>query len=158
VEYFNHDGVVQYVKRIHEIERGVYDFEAALDYNRREFEALFGNFRNLSTTRLRILREAVDLCIANNCRVYLFTTVHHPRLRDLLIQRTRFGARESEAIQWLQNLAQETGAKFVDLGNIESFGGDPLAFVDGIHPLEANTRRMADRLFDVSKEHVYALQ
>jgi hypothetical protein len=157
-EYFGPDGVIHYARRSLEIERGEYDFEAALDFNQREFQALFSNFRNLSTTRLRFLREAVQLCTANDCRVYLFTTVHHPRLREPLIAKTKFALRESEAIEWLQNLSQETGARFVDLGKIESFDGDPASFVDGIHPLEPNTRKMADCLFRFTKEPVYALQ
>jgi hypothetical protein len=157
-EYFGSDGVIHYARRSREMERGDYDFEAALEFNQREFQALFSNFRNLSPTRLRFLREAVQLCTTNNCRVYLFTTVHHPRLREPLITKTKFAMREAEAIAWLQSLSQETGARFVDLGMIESFDGDPASFVDGIHPLEPNTRKMADCLFRFTKEPVYALQ
>jgi hypothetical protein len=157
-EYFSPDGVIHYARRVREMERGEYNFEAALEYNQREFLALFSNFRNLSSTRLRFLREAVQLCTANDCRVYLFTTVHHPRLRELLITKTRFALRELEAIEWLQRLSQETGSRFVDLGRIECFEGDTTSFVDGIHPLELNTRKMADCLFRFTKEPVYALQ
>ena len=157
-EFFGADGVIHYARRSMEMERGDYDFEAALDFNQREFRALFSNFRSLSPTRLQFLRDAVKLCTENDCRVYLFTTVHHPRLREQLVAKTKFESRESEAIEWLQKLSQETGARFLDLGRIEAFNGDPSLFVDGIHPLEPNTRKMADCLFRLTKEHVYALQ
>jgi hypothetical protein len=59
---------------------------------------------------------------------------------------------------------REGRVDFVDLSRLESFAGDPKQFVDGIHPLEPNTRRMIDRLVPVGErtsgelESRYALQ
>lgn len=157
-ERFDGDGVIQYLKRQSQLADGTYNFEDAIEYNEQEFLSVFGQLKELSTKRLDYLRETIRLCESNDCQVYLFTTVNHPQLRAVLIAKTEFPKIEQKAIQVLTQLAQEYGAQFVDFGTIESFAGDAKAFVDGIHPLESNTRRMVDRVMPRSSEANYAIQ
>ncbi len=155
---FDSDGVIQYTKRQSEMAAGTYDFEAAFEFNEREFLAIFSPLREPSKRRLGYLRETVRVCKENDCQVHLFATVSHPRLRESLASKTKFLQFEELAIKAIEAMAAEFGATFIDFGSVESFSGDPECFVDGIHPLEPNTRRMIDRLWPRSSEASYAIQ
>ncbi len=155
---FRPDGVIEYIKRQSEMASGTYDFESALDFNEREFLALFHEFRVPSQRRLGYLHETLRLCQANDCQVYLFTTVSHPRLRERLTTKTKFLELEERSLNAMKELARNFDAKFIDFGSVETFAGDPACFVDGIHPLEPNTRRMIDRLLPRTSEASYAVQ
>ena len=152
------DGVIQYITREKQISEGKYDFDAALDFSQREFIAVFSKLNAPSTRRLGYLREALRLCKANDCKVYLFATVAHPKLRETLAAKTKFVELEKKSILALESMARELEVNFVDFGAVEKFAGDPNCFVDGIHPLEPNTRRMIDRLFNRPSEASYAVQ
>jgi hypothetical protein len=82
--------------------------------------------------------------------VVLFTTPLHPELADSLHANSTHEARQRELIDFVQTLAARHGCEFHDLSQIGSFGGDPRNFLDGVHPLETNTRRMIDRLIGTS--------
>ncbi len=155
---FQADGVIEYIQREREIALGEYDFESALEFNQREFLSAFSRLTEPSQRRLGYLRESLRLCKENGCKVYLFATVSHPRLRDALAIKTKFLSLEKKSLIDLEAMANEMGAKFMDFGRIESFAGDPASFVDGIHPLEPNTRRMVDRLLSRPSEGSYAFQ
>lgn len=155
---FSADGVIQYLERQSQIDAGTYDFESALDFNQREFLSVFGQLSEPSQRRLRYLRETVQLCKSNGSQVYLFATVSHPRLRERLAAKTKFLQVEERAIKEMERIATELDATFVDFGSVEAFDGDPDCFVDGIHPLEPNTRRMIDRLMPRTSEASFAIQ
>ena len=157
-EAFDADGVIQYLQRESERLAGSYDFDKAIQYNELEFLTVFRGMTSLSKTRIKYLQKAVAQCEQNGCQVTLFLTVHHPILRETLSNKTAFVRLEQNAKEALQNLADESQARFVDLSTIDTFGGDPKEFVDGVHPLEPNTRRMIDRLFPQSTKEQYAIQ
>jgi hypothetical protein len=156
--HFDDSGVIQYVTRQRQIDEGTYDFESALQFNQREFLEVFAPFKSLSETRLAFLRETVRLCEANHCQVYLFATVHHPKLREKLIAKTDFLRVESQAIDSLRKIAMDLNANFIDFGSVEDFNGEPEEFFDGIHPKESNARRMIDRMLPKLNEALYAIQ
>ena len=155
---FSPDGVIEYIKRQSEMAAGTYDFESALDFNEREFLAVFNQFCEPSHRRLGYLHETLRLCHANDCQVYLFATVSHPRLRERLASKTKFLEVEEKSLSAMKELALNFHAKFIDFGSVEKFTGDPDCFVDGIHPLEPNTRHMIDRLLPRTSEASFAVQ
>ena len=155
---FRPDGVIEYIKRQSEMQAGTYDFESALAFNEKEFIAVFQQFREPSQRRLGYLQETLRLCEANDCQVYLFATVSHPRLRERLASHTKFLELEEKALNAITEMAMNFNVKFIDFGTVEKFAGDPDCFVDGIHPLEPNTRRMIDRLLHRANEASYAVQ
>lgn len=157
-QFFRPDGVIRYVKREKEMETGCYDFEAALAFNRNEFLSIFGKLTDPSPRRLSYLRETLRFCKANDCKPNVFTTVSHPSLRETLGNKTKFLALEEKSLAAIESMANEYGATFVNFGTVETFAGDPDCFVDGIHPLEPNTRRMIDRLLSLPSEATYAIQ
>jgi len=157
-QFFSDDGVIQYVNRQSQMNAGTYDFESALDFNQDEFLLVFSQLNKISQRRLAYLRETVELCRENECQVYLFTTVSHPRLRESLASKTKFAQVEAQAIKAIRELANNAGAIYEDFGTVDQFDGDPNCFVDGIHPLEPNTRRMIDRLIPQSMVGKYAIQ
>jgi hypothetical protein len=158
IERFDEDGLIQYLKRQEEMAEGRYDFESALDYNRKEFLAIFSSMSSLSTKRISYLDKLLRDCHARDCKVSMFVTTNHPELRRVLADRTRFETLEQQARSVLSSLAQKWSAKFEDFGRVESFDGDATAFVDGIHPLEPNTRKMIDCLYPATMETRYAVQ
>lgn len=149
VESFRPDGLLVYHQRERERQEGTYDFQAALDYNCREYEALFRPFRRVSALRCSLIDKILQMCDREQVEVMLFLTPLHPSLRDHLCERTDYARRRVEVAQYLRLTAQRYRCVFLDFSEIKSFGGDAEEFVDGIHPLEANTRRMIDRLLAV---------
>jgi hypothetical protein len=158
VEFFDRDGRIVYQQREKELESGTYDFANALEYNRGEFKSVYGSFRHLSTREMTILASLVRTFRDHNVQVYLFNTPFHPELRKSLEALPQFEEREREAKLFLEILSERTGSIAMDLSRIESFDGDASMFVDGIHPLELNTRKMIDRLLETPGANKYALQ
>lgn len=158
VDFFDRDGRIVYQHREKELESGTYDFANALEYNRGEFKAVYGSFLHLSTREMTILAKLVRTFRDNGAQVYLFNTPFHPELRKSLEALPRFEEREREAKLFLEILSERTGSIAMDLSHVESFDGDASMFVDGIHPLELNTRKMIDRLLANPGASTYALQ
>ena len=152
LESLTDDGTIDYHSRESRIEAGTYDFESALEYNRREFQEFFIGYDKLSQQRLNLLKLAVKKLADNQCRVYLFITPEHPALLDTLRKKTTYQDRHNELANELSAFASASEVHFQDLALIDSFGGDPNQFVDGIHPLEFNTRLMIDQLIPLRKE------
>ena len=144
-ESFRPDGMIVYHERQRQREEGKYDFDAALDYNVREYREAFRDYPEISPQRKAMLGELVELLRDHGCRVHLFITPDHPRLADSLAELESYPARRSDTADLLRSLEGDL-VSFTDLVSIESFAGDADEFIDGIHPLEKNTRRMIERL------------
>jgi hypothetical protein len=85
-------------------------------------------------------------CRERGVRLVIFITPLHPQLAASLRADTTYEDRKRELVGWLGPLAKRQSCQFHDLSQIATFAGDAQAFVDGIHPLEKNTRRMIDRI------------
>lgn len=149
-ESFRRDGLLVYHRREQQLQAGTYDFGGALQANQREYRRLYAGFDHLAPWRCELLETLVRACHAQGTRVVLFTTPLHPELADSLHASSTHAARQRELIDFVQTLAAGYGCEFHDLSQIGSFGGDPRDFLDGVHPLEINTRRMIDRLIGTS--------
>ncbi len=157
-EYFAPDGRIIYEKREQELREGTYDFVSALQYSQAEFSDVYRKFDRLAFDEIMTLVETVKTLQQSGSEVYLFTTPFHPELRNSLSKIAYFKDRENETKQLLDILAKRFGVKVADLSDIRSFRGTSEEFVDGIHPLEPNTRRMIDRLFEGPGKDRYAVQ
>lgn len=162
-ESFQDDGLIVYHDREQQIAEGRYDFAAALDYSKREYKQLFAGYDKLSEKRLQLFLETVNTCRAAGSQVTVLLTPMHPELSAYLADSTTYQERHADLVHFLTEQSQShvgnKGFGFFDLTDIATFGGSPEPFVDGIHPLEANTRRIIDRLFAASaKESQYAIQ
>ncbi|MCW2926175.1 MAG: hypothetical protein JWM86_143 [Thermoleophilia bacterium] len=76
----------------------------------------------------------------------IFLTPYHPLAEEILAEHD-IADRERDVKRTLRKL-QRDGLRFrvVDLTELESFGGDPAQFYDGVHMTPANTRRVLGRL------------
>ena len=158
-ESFQSDGLIVYHTREEQIDSGTYDFTSALEYNKREYKQLFRGYDSISASRVELLAAAIKLCKKNGSRVITLLTPMHPALAKYLNESTTYSERRLELHQTLAALAIELDFEFSDLSDIRSFRGDPSHFVDGIHPLEPNTRLIIDRLLDGKpRETQYVVQ
>lgn len=146
LESFRKDGVIVYHQREKQLSEGTYDFQAALEYNKKEYRHLFRVFERLSPMRCRTFDALVEECRSGRCQLVVFLTPLHPELSRYLSAHTDYQERKSEVLTYLQKFAESRDLTLVDLSEISSFSADPSQFVDGIHPLELNTRRMIDRI------------
>jgi hypothetical protein len=152
IESFATDGTIIYHQRESQRQAGTYDFAAALEYNRKEYSQLFRQFKQLSAKRWGLLLKTLGMLRQNDSQVFMFLTPTHPDL-DLELGKTpHYRDRLAEIDQLLTMTAARFGVKYVNFNDIRSFEGDPSQFVDGIHPLERNTRRIIQRLFSFSGE------
>lgn len=158
IEYFDLGGKIVYRKREAELAEGRYDFESAFAFNDAEFRSIYRDYSALSLTELKALCETVELLKSQQCEVILFKTTSHPRFRAILRNLENYAARDSEVMQLIELIGKRFGAPVFDFSDIESYAGDPDAFVDAIHPLEINTRRMIDRLVNKLEAPQVALQ
>jgi len=158
-ESFQDDGLIVYHTREQQIAEGKYDFDSAMDYSKREYKQLFNDYGKLSRKRIEFFLKTVDACRASGTRVIVFLTPMHPELAEYLDGTTTYLDRRDELVALLSSQAQRREFGFSDLSELETFDGEPSLFVDGIHPLESNTRRIIDRLVKLPKaEARYAVQ
>ncbi len=144
---FSNDGLADYVLRQRQIDRQQYDFQSALQYNQREYKSLFENYDRLSRNRLVILREALESCQAAGTQVVLFLTPMHPELAAYIRGVTTYKDRKAELIATLEDWSASGNFRFEDMSDLAQFDGTADQFIDGVHPLESNTRKVIDRLF-----------
>jgi hypothetical protein len=157
-ESFREDGLLVYHDREQQMAQGTYDFDAALAYNKQEYRQLFANFDRLSPHRIKLFHALVKTCNQHNTQLVVFLTPMHPALADYL-GTTCYPQRRGELAHFLSSQAAAMRFAFCDLSEIDQFDGDPAVFVDGIHPLEPNTRRIIDRLTQQMKTTAhYAIQ
>ncbi len=157
-ETLQSDGLLVYRHRESKLRNGSYDFKSALRFNEQEFTQLYRTYKEISGSEAMRLVETVRLLRKHGTQVYLFVTPFHPELIESLSHDGNFEKRETETRQLLNLLARHDGAFVADLGDLSKFDGDPMQFVDGIHPLEPNTRLMMDRLLEIKGASQYALQ
>lgn len=148
VEHYLPDGQIVYDKRESEIKEGVYDFPAALEFNQGEYLAKYQQFQSASERRMNCFQSTVRLCRAYQIELIVFVTPMHPELATYLDHHSDFEARRDEVIESAKKITLGNAFSFVDLSDIRSFDGDPDCFVDGVHPLEPNTRKMVKRLLE----------
>ncbi len=145
-ESFRGDGLIVYREREKELSMGTYDFQSAIESNKDEYKRLFRAFTELSTNRCRAFDELAKMCHDQGTTLIVFLTPMHPELIDYLTASTSYLDRKREVTHFIQREADRHGFEFRNLSLVGSFAGDPRKFVDGIHPLEPNTRRMIDRI------------
>ncbi|MCW2922628.1 MAG: hypothetical protein JWM98_32 [Thermoleophilia bacterium] len=77
----------------------------------------------------------------------IFVTPYQP-IAEHILARHHIADREREVLARLRELQHGDDLHFrvVDLTDLESFGGDPSQFYDGVHMTPVNTRRVLDRL------------
>lgn len=146
-ESYAADGRIIYHRRERELSEGTYDFDAALDYNKNEYHHFYKQASQLSTARCRALEALLDQCQADGTQAVVFITPLHPDLRSHLAEVDHFEPFLKAAVDFARSATTSRHYEFVDLGDVAKFKGDPSQFVDGIHPLEPNTRRMMRTVF-----------
>lgn len=152
VESFRPDGLIVYHEREQQLADNNYDFESALAYNVDEYENLIGQF-SFSNQRRELFETLVRECAEANSRLFVFLTPLHPELRHHLLETTNYLSHREEVATWLSEIALANQFVFRDFSVLESFAGNPTQFVDGIHPLESNTRLMIDQLVETTGAH-----
>ena len=149
---FQRDGLLIYHERERQLADGSYDFGAAIEYNKLEYVSLMQNYGSLSSKRMELFRLLLAECQLDGTEVIVFTTPLHPALRThLLAQTDTYLERHKEMIGFVSAETNAYGGHFVDLTSLDIFNGNADDFVDGIHPLEANTRKIIDRLWRQSR-------
>lgn len=156
-ESFQQDGKIVYHRREAELSRGEYDLASACEYTQNEYRRLFQHYARLSPMRVKAWQEFTDTCRTEGIELVAFITPWREETLASVQSTGVFAARHVDVTSLLEETLPPFG-RLVDLTDIESFGGDPELFVDGVHPLEPNTRRMIDTLFSdptllTSKEH-----
>jgi|GEM_PF-2005355 len=150
-ESFRDDGLIVYHQRESELAEGTYDFESALDYNRGEYQQLYAGFDSFSLKRCEAFFKLVESCRSDGTRLVVFLTPMHPNLQTHL-EASNYDKRRDKVRWFLEYLRDEFDFAYVDLSEVTSFDGEPDHFVDGIHPLEPNTRKMIDRCLAAQRE------
>ena len=145
-EFFRPDGLLVYRTRERQFAEGTYDITPALRYNEREYRAIFSKFSGIDPLRRDLMRTFAAHCQRKSIRLVAYLTPMHPRLLSYLVTSTPYAERKSEVWEFLSELSHEYTFDLVDMSRVDDFGGSPDLFVDGIHPLEANTRLIVDKL------------
>ncbi|MCA9259799.1 MAG: hypothetical protein KDA61_11395 [Planctomycetales bacterium] len=144
-ESFAHDGKIVYNRREAELSRGAYDLHSACEYTRKEYRRLFQGYRRLDPMRVAAWNSLTTVCREHDVELVAFLTPYRTETLESVQSTGQFAPRRTEVLELLEATLPSSG-RLADLTEIESFDGDPALFVDGVHPLEANTRRMIDVL------------
>jgi hypothetical protein len=154
-ESFQPDGLRIYHERESQIANGTYDLDAGIEYNQREYKAAFNGFQKHSGLRRQLFLELIKYCREHRTRLIVFIAPMHPSLESFLQTQTESTERSGEVVSFVSNLADLYQFPLIDLSSIDAFKGDPKQFVDGVHPLEPNTRRMIDVILETAEEEKF---
>lgn len=144
-ESFAPDGLIAYHRRERELAAGTYDLAGPLAYTQREYRRLYAGYQRLDPMRVRAWRELTELCRREGIELAAMLTTWHPEMASLQSEVAEFAARRDDVIALVRETLGPNDV-FVDFTDAATYDGDPAEFVDGVHPLEANTRRMLDVL------------
>ncbi|MGL4514635.1 MAG: hypothetical protein ACRCT8_16220 [Lacipirellulaceae bacterium] len=144
-ETFAPTGEIVYHRRERERAAGTYDFAAALSVTQDDYTRLYARYRRLSPRRVATWRALCALCREHDVTLHAFVTTWRPELVAELDKAGRLAARRDDVLKLLAETIP-AGGRVADFTMLDSFDGDPTAFFDGIHPIEANTRKMIDAL------------
>lgn len=150
--HFTDDGVLVYEDREQQLHDGTFDITPHLDYTKSEYEQRVRGFSELSKRKLDLLRKFFKSCETDRVEVHVFITTLHPQLADHLSTTTSYNERRAELCCVLDECQREFGFHWRDFSDIESYCGDQRDFVDGVHPLEPNTRKMIDTLWESCRQ------
>lgn len=145
-ESFEFDGKIVYHRREAELSQGEYDLASACEYTRKEYRRLFQHYERLSPMRVQAWRTFTEICRTEEIEVVAFITPWREETLASVESTGVFADRHADVTSLVLETLPPLG-RLADFTQIESFGGNPELFVDGVHPLEANTRRMIDALF-----------
>ncbi len=143
-ERYCDDGLLVYDRRERELAEGTYDFEGPLNYTIDEYRHKFCNFGSVSNQQLEVLNKLFQQCEEAGTNVIAFYTTNHPRQLAALRVDAEYDRYSALVDARLRPTCDRYHVRLVDLAEINQYGGDSAEFVDGIHPLESNTRRMLD--------------
>lgn len=144
---FREDGLVSYPIWDKAKANGTLDLDTFLDWQIPTWVVKYGiqNFDGPSEQRLDYWYETLETCSSHGINVITFMAPNHPRLAEKI---TEIGADvvydEIKAII-AQSVTRHDGI-FFDFSDIESFGGDPDLFYDGVHMQKENMELMTRAL------------
>lgn len=148
IESIESDGKIVYHQRERQITDGVYDYRSALAYNIQEYHQIVSRYRAICPERLCLLSQTLSQCTDSGSKVILFFTPIHPDLNRSLSEKPQYQQRLSELRVAIDQIADATKSTVYDFCDPASFDGDSAKFIDGIHPLEFNTRKMVDSMLN----------
>ncbi len=146
IQNFRDDGVIVYQSRESQRKTSTYDFSSALQSSIDEYEHHFRDYERICPNRWNLFVESIEMLRSNGCDVVVFLTPDHPDLRSRLSCCPNYNSRSSDLHDMVTKLSSDTGVKYFNLQSIDHFGGDVTEFIDGIHPLEQNTRRLVRKM------------
>lgn len=148
-ESIQSDGKIVYHLREKQIADGKYDFQSALNYSIREYSQIVSRFKAVCPRRLSLLGDTLKLCAKSGSKIVLIFTPIHPQLYLRLAVDPNYDKRLAELRDAINRIASDTNSTVYDFTDPKTFDGENSMFIDGIHPLESNTRRMVDAILNL---------
>lgn len=139
------DGTLQEPVLEQDERRGVDVFARDLPAMVANYHAIWSTYTGLSASESRALSDLVALCRAHGSTVVLFLSPTHPRL-EAALRPWNYDSRKQMVRAELEKIAAQNGARFLDLSDVQSFGGNLNDFYDGVHVKDGNAERMLQRL------------
>ena len=153
IEEYRPDGLLVYLERERQIANGTYDYAGPLEFNKAEYASRYRGFDKLQEGRLVEFEKLAAACRRNETRLVVYLSPMHPELMAHLEHSgASFQVLRGELADHVGRLAGVLGFEFFDLTEIESYGGEVGQFIDGIHQLEPNTRKLIDYILRRSEE------
>jgi hypothetical protein len=146
VESIQPDGRIVYHQREQEIADGAYDYQSAVDYNIQEYAQIVSRYHAVCPQRVQVLADTLLQCADSGSEIVLFFTPLHTTLHQHLAVEPNYERRMAELGHAIGQIAISTKSSVHDFTDPKTFNGDLREFVDGIHPLEINTRKMIDAM------------
>lgn len=143
------NGVVIYPYREAMVANETFNLDEFLDWHIPKWVETYGTagFTELSDERKARWLEILETCSAHGIKFIVYATPNHPRL-SMKIEELGAGPANDAGRAFLEETVIEYGGIFKDFTDIESFGGDPDNFYDGIHLQQNNIALMTRALLE----------
>lgn len=141
------DGTVDYLRHQQLVQDNKFNLKKTLEQNKSKHLRRFQEFSSISDERLEEFRQLLELFAEHEVELIVFTTPYHPALVAHLKESTAFSKMKDELLVKMHELQNEYRFSFFDFSEVSSFAGDPNDFLDCVHYLEGNSRRIVNRVF-----------
>lgn len=141
------DGFVTYRLRERALAAGHFDLGHHVRETTDHFLGVYRGFQELSARRLAYLVELLDLAAARGVALRVFVPPLHPDQERALRASTAYPRLMPRFLRFLRRACAARGVPLFDGTRLESFGGDPALFYDGLHMREENNRRLLRHLY-----------
>ena len=139
------DGLVHFTIFEADRAKGSYNLDKRVQGDVPGYVKKYQAFTSLSAERQAYFEKTIHYAQEHGARVIVYVPPLQPKM-EIALSSTPYAVRKKEVLAYVRRVCAENKVEFHDYSDLNSFGGDPAGFFDGVHPDERTTSQMIRRI------------